>query len=515
MYEQAFQLKERPFPAAPSAKHWCETASSRLALEQLTAAVQRGPGISLLVGAPGTGKTLLFDLLARQAAARNPDCVQITCSRLDGRRDLLQRILFELNLPCRDQNESDLRLLAVQHLRGICGQLDRSVLLLVDEAHNLTVELLDELRVLSETAARNSGRCHLALAGTARLEERLAHGELEAFNQRIVCRAFLEPLSRDETAAYIQQHLRRAGGGNRKLFQADAVGRIRELTGGIPRLINQLCDQCLTACAAIGEKSVSSSQVEISWCDLQNLPRSAIQSSRSGPQAAQRPASSIEFGTLEDDLLGNEAIVQSDDPVVAAPLENETELIARPELAGTPLDGQFVAEQAVRNGPEAGSRRKPRASRKPMSAPARVVHEAPPAALPLDNPVQSFPVDPDAPGLEKADRAIGTFPSFEAISLTGDPSLAQESPIEEPSLRLSSARLIAGNSPGDHLQAGDDRELLVPEEATRYEPTAAQAPVEDLVTEPSPRQAQRGPHRPRAIRLDYHQLFAQLRENTN
>ncbi len=543
MYEPTFQLKQRPFPAAPSAEHWCDTPSASQSLEQLSAAIQRGLGISLLVGATGTGKTLVLELLARQAASRSQDFVQITCSRLDGRKDLFQRILFELNLPCRDQNESDLRLLAIQHLRGICGQNGRSVLMLIDEAHNLAVELLDELRVLAETAARNTGRCHVVLAGTARLEERLAHADLDAFNQRIVCRAFLESLGRDETAAYIQQHLRRAGGGNRKLFQTEAIARIRELTRGIPRLINQLCDQCLTSCAAIGEKSVSAELAETAWCDLQNLPRHSVVSAAGGP-AGNTLETSIEFGTLDDDPPASGQKIFSVRPaapvIQALEASRPTEVQSRPELAGTPLEGAF-AEEAVTPPRQETKRKSSRLPRKtpvkePVSdpvvpprmdqaeelSPRGVKETAPePDSTPAGNELEpDFRIEPGPDFWTPAVAAVGrevqsisAFPPFEVQPAVQSPDLDQESPIEEQggrklaTIQMTVRGLMAGEP------AVDDRALLVPDEVTRYEPTATGEPAPGPETVEPSKQPQRGPHRPRAVRLDYHQLFAQLREN--
>src|SRR5690606_34686085 len=195
----------------------------------------------------------------------------VTSAQLCTRRALLQSILFELGQPFRQRDEGELRLELIDYLQS-ANVGDRGVVLLVDEAQSLPTRLLEELRVLSNLSHNGNPRLHLVLAGSQSLDEKFTSAEIEAFNQRIAARCYLSPFNHHDTAQYVRGHLAAAGANPDELFSADALNAIYEATGGIARLINQLCDRALVVASRRQALRVNRDLVQTAWADLQQLP---------------------------------------------------------------------------------------------------------------------------------------------------------------------------------------------------------------------------------------------------
>ena len=257
---------------------------------------QEGPG--LVVGAVGTGKSLLMRLLALSLRDR---CrvILLPGSRLGSRRSLLQVILYEIGLPYRGLDEGELRLALIDFV-GNRERCPTGILLLVDEAERLALPLLDELRSMTNLMTDGQPRVRLVLCGSQRLEERFAHPKLESFNQRLAGRFYLEPFSQDETRRYVQQ-LFTACGGDADVFSAASLDTVHHATGGTPRLINQLCDHALVLAVVEGRTRMEPAQIEEAWADLQQLPNPARRHQRTAGDTAA--SSVIEFGPLDDIAL--------------------------------------------------------------------------------------------------------------------------------------------------------------------------------------------------------------------
>lgn len=309
MYEKTYHLKNRPFSAAPNLLQYHPAEAAETALRNCRAAIDRQAGPAMILGAAGMGKTLLLDLLADSYGGQY-QVVTIACARTDTRKDLLQNILFQLGQTYRDLSESELRLELADYLRPgpHCPQ---GLLCLVDDAHCLAEDLLDELRVLSGFTRAGQLRCQMILTGTQRLEELLFSPRQESFSQKISARSYLAPLNQTETAEYVRAHLRRAGGGNREFFTPDALKQAHRLSQGVPRLLNQLCDAALQRCATQGMATVTTELCQQSWAELQRLPLEDYPPANGFSQA--QPAifptrletttgGGIEFGILSDEL---------------------------------------------------------------------------------------------------------------------------------------------------------------------------------------------------------------------
>ena len=308
-----FGFARRPFVSAAHVDGYYPAGAIEAARTSLARAIQRGEGAGLVIGPSGTGKTLLCLTLAEQFR-RTFQVGILSCGRLSCRRALFQAILYELGRPWRGMDEGELRLAVVDHLCGRAGQPapeqgtygratltagDRDasgMLLLVDEAHTLPLRLLDEVRLLTNLARDGQPLVRVVLAGAPVLEERLANPKLDSLSQRLSARCYLEAFNRTETQGYIQSQVDWAGGRGEEVFPEPACQSAFRATGGVPRLINQVCDHALLLVCVAGRRSVAPADVEEAWADLQQLPAPTT----AGSTAAADSQAVIEFGALDD-----------------------------------------------------------------------------------------------------------------------------------------------------------------------------------------------------------------------
>jgi type II secretory pathway predicted ATPase ExeA len=306
MHEVFFGLARRPFASVPYATEYFPAATVETARQTLARCIERAEGAAMVVGPSGTGKTLLCQLLCEQFRGHH-EVVQLASGRLSTRRALFQAILYWLGQAYRGMDEGELRLALVDYL-GCEKRCPTGILLVIDEAHTLSLRLLDEVRMLTNMVSNGRPRTRLVLAGNPLLEERLASPRLESFSQRLVARCYLEAFNRTETEQYISACLAKAGGQGRTLFTPEACQAVFQATDGVPRLINQVCDHALLQAHTTGRQQVERATVEEAWADLQQLPMPW-----NGKTEGKSEEAAIEFGTLED-----EPVQQTPAPSVAA-----------------------------------------------------------------------------------------------------------------------------------------------------------------------------------------------------
>ena len=294
MYQSYFQFDARPFPAPPQADFYVPTEAWEETLRTVARVIERAEGPALIVGGVGTGKSLLCHLLAAHYQ-KVFQVAMLSSARLCTSRALLQNLLFELNLPYRDRSEGELRFALMEALEP-GPENEHGLLLIVDEAQTLSRRLLEEIRMLTNLVRGGQARVRLVLAGTTRLEEQFAHPRMESFNQRLACRCYLEALTGEETATYIQAQLQSVNGGQlADIFDDQAMTAVQKLTDGVPRLINQLCDHALLAAAAQQVTGIDQRIVEMAWAELQQLPTTFAADESVAPTS-----NVIEFGQLDD-----------------------------------------------------------------------------------------------------------------------------------------------------------------------------------------------------------------------
>ena len=343
MYEQTFQFSSRPFNNVPRIEDFFAGLSYQQAIDVTHMCVDRSNGPVVVVGAVGMGKSLLLQKIGHSFDSRF-DVVHIECSRLEERSELLQSILFELDLPYAGLSEGELRLSLMAYLKESKGA-DDGVLLLVDEADRLSVELIDELRLITNQIRGGRSLVQLVLAGTQRLEESLTDAKLASFNQRIAARCVLQNLSKQETEQFIYQHIEQAGRSGDEIFDNEAIEEIFVHSDGCPRLINQLCDQSLLLAASRDQLPVGRTLIREAWAEMQNMPVvamdvEALDSNALDAQANEESGFVVEFGQLGDHeaaCVSEDAhcLAEMEDPFAAQPAEegdeNENEDVAAVE----------------------------------------------------------------------------------------------------------------------------------------------------------------------------------------
>jgi len=293
MYEIFFELQSRPFLPAPHTARYYPAEVIENARRTLGRCIDRGEGAGLIVGPPGTGKSLLCQVLADDYTDRFAVAL-LRSGRLGTRPALLQAILYELKLPYRGMDEGELRLMLVDHLEPT-AESHEGLLLLIDEAHTLPSRLLEEVRMLTNFVRNGQPRVRVVLAGSPVLEERFASPKLTSFSQRLAVRCYLESLDAGETAAYVRAQLASVGGNPTQVFDDGALRSIYRATDGIPRLINQLCDHALILASLGGVERLTSEAIEEAWADLQQLP-----APWNGSTDKTQSSLIVEFGALDD-----------------------------------------------------------------------------------------------------------------------------------------------------------------------------------------------------------------------
>jgi type II secretory pathway predicted ATPase ExeA len=241
MYEKFYQLRERPFALAPDATFLFLGRHHRHALTMLEYAVVHGVGFALVTGEIGSGKTTLVRRLIQSVDSKVAISLITNTHRAFG--SLLPWVAHAAGLrldavSAPQMYEAYLQHLAAEYVAG------RRVVLIVDEAQNLGPKTLEELRVLSNVNADGHTLLQTILVGQPELRATLQRSDMRQFAQRIAIDYHLGNFSAQETQAYVRHRLTIAGG-LPDLISAEAVALVHTSTGGVPRLINILCDMAL------------------------------------------------------------------------------------------------------------------------------------------------------------------------------------------------------------------------------------------------------------------------------
>ena len=245
MYTSFFGLGEKPFAITPDPRYLFMSERHAEALAHLLYGINEAGGFIQLTGEVGTGKTTVVrSLLERMpghadvAVILNPQLTPV---------EFVLTICEELGIFMRDDDASSIKdlvdllnkRLLEAHAKG------RRVVVIVDEAQNLTPETLEQVRLLTNLETASQKLLQIILIGQPELREVLARVELRQLAQRITGRYHLDPLSRAETAAYVNHRLKVAGSASGEIFSAAALREVHRLSSGIPRIINVICDRAL------------------------------------------------------------------------------------------------------------------------------------------------------------------------------------------------------------------------------------------------------------------------------
>ena len=214
----------------------------------------------MLTGEVGTGKTTMLECLREYLESQYIEYASLFNSRINPQQ-FFEMIAYDLDLRCERTSKTEV-LFALNNLLIQQANEGRTSVLIVDEAHNLDWDVLEEIRLLGNLENRRGKLLQIVLAGQPELDRKLDAPNLRQLKQRIVLRYNLKPFSEAESVEYINTRLSRAGMDDQKVFSASVLAEIHRRSQGIPRLINGICDNCLLTAFAAEQHQVTMETLE-------------------------------------------------------------------------------------------------------------------------------------------------------------------------------------------------------------------------------------------------------------
>jgi general secretion pathway protein A len=349
MYLELFKLNDLPFRLSPDPQFLFLSKNHARAKAYMESTIWFTDGFVIITGEIGAGKTTLIETFLREldkdvvVAQVNQTQVSVT--------EFLQSVLVQFGFQPFRMKKAELiatlnQFLIEQYTAG------RKVMLIIDEAQNLSNRVLEEVRMLSGIETTREKVLRIILAGQPELNDKLDSPELIQLVQRVRLRFHLTPLSAQDTRAYIEHRLQVAGSGGRQIFLDETFPVIFQYSGGVPRLVNTLCDTALMSAFAADRDTVSLEELqtaieELRWVDyaarMQRLRELRQQAARPG-MAAIAPPVALPEETVDPDQTGRLRAMALHLPgqLTDTPLKDPE----RPALAKMllNLDGRTVAE---------------------------------------------------------------------------------------------------------------------------------------------------------------------------
>ena len=293
MYKEFFRLRANPFNVNPDPRYLFLTRHTEEALACLTYGVQSRKGFVLLTGEVGTGKTTLINKLLQWLRVQQVATAFIFNSRLNVPH-FLDYMMADFGIPCESKAKSQILLRLYNWLldRYRAGE---TAVLVVDEAQNLSDEVLEEIRMLTNLETFTEKLLQIVVVGQPELEQRLKQPHMRQLRQRLTLRAKTYPFTLDETKAYVQQRLRIAGSDGREIFDPAALAAIHRSAAGIPRVINLLCEHCLVSAFVDQQKVIGPAVVDAVARDF-DLGDDAAPGALPHPEATAEP---VKFDVAE------------------------------------------------------------------------------------------------------------------------------------------------------------------------------------------------------------------------
>jgi len=308
MYETYYGFTEKPFSLTPDPKYLYRSQSHADAFDLLQYAIQRREGFVVVTGDIGTGKTTICRALLEQV-----DRTTFTALVLNpflSEEDLLKRILQDFGVVSRDDfrggplncpTKQDLIETLYEFLLGLIP-LKANAVLIIDEAQNLPLPVLEQIRILSNLETAKEKLLQIILVGQLNLGTLLHSPELRQLDQRVSIRYQLEPLDRETVGAYVAHRLTIAGGSAAVTFAPKALDLLHRLSGGVPRLINLVCDRALLAAFSVRQNRITPDMVAHAAESLDVGPSASVRfappgASLAGAAAVMLAAASFAVGS--------------------------------------------------------------------------------------------------------------------------------------------------------------------------------------------------------------------------
>jgi general secretion pathway protein A len=252
MYNPFFGFEESPFSLSPDPAFLYRSAQHEEALANLIYGVQSRKGFIVLTGEVGTGKTTMLECLRDFLESQRIEFAFVFNSRITSDQ-FFEMIAYDLDLRCQRTSKTEV-LIALDEMLIHQANQGRTSVLIVDEAHNLDWEVLEEIRMLGNLENRRGKLIQIILAGQPELDRKLDAPNLRQLKQRIVLRCNLQPFSDAEATEYINSRLEKVGMPDQTVFPPAVLSEIHVRTQGIPRVINAVCDNLLLTAFALETK---------------------------------------------------------------------------------------------------------------------------------------------------------------------------------------------------------------------------------------------------------------------
>jgi type II secretory pathway predicted ATPase ExeA len=304
-YERFFGLKEKPFSLGSDPRFLYPSRSHAVAYDELLAGIRRREGLLVLTGEIGTGKTTLC-----RAVLRNLDRKTFSAFVPDpfaSREDLLKMLLIEFGVMSihdlatghlKNASRTELNYLLSGFLDSL-APLEAFVVMFIDEAQNMAVPLIEEIRILSDTFGQK-GQLQVVFVGQLELHDKLKLPEMRQVDQRVCVYCKLDPLTADAVTAYVQHRLEVAGGSpDRVTFAPEVFELLHRRSGGIPRVINRICDRALHLAYLKRTATVDLPTLEAALVDVGHIERAPVVAAAS----SRAPAPTDGFAASVDQWL--------------------------------------------------------------------------------------------------------------------------------------------------------------------------------------------------------------------
>jgi general secretion pathway protein A len=338
MYLEPFKLKELPFRLSPDPQFLYLSKQHARAKAYMESTIWFTDGFVVITGEIGSGKTTLIESFLKEVPA-DVVVAQINQTQVSA-IDFLQAVLVQFGFSPFKMRKGEListlnSFLIEQYAAG------RKVLLIVDEAQNLSMRVLEEIRMLSGVETTKEKVLRIILAGQPELNHKLDDPALEQLAQRVRLRFHLQNLTEAETQSYIQHRLDVAGAGDRELFTADTYPEIFRYTGGVPRLVNTLCDTAMMAAytadrGIVTREDIANSVAELQWAEYEARPHRyrTDEPQPAPPAAAARPGVRV---------LGHVLVAADGRTVREVPLRLGRLIIGRTPDNDVQIDSRFIS----------------------------------------------------------------------------------------------------------------------------------------------------------------------------
>ncbi len=297
MYKEYFGLGDEPFRMTPDTRYLFRSHRHEEAISSLLYGIGEKKGFIVITGEIGTGKTTLCRTLLNQLDPATKTAVILNPSL--SKSELLHAILDDLSIEVKLKNPSQKGLLDLLNAFLIeQARAGGNVAVIIDEAQNLDVDVLESIRMLSNLETEQEKLLQIILVGQPELNEILKMPKLEQLRQRIAVRYHITPLERDEIPKYISHRLLVAGNQKCVEFRSDAIDAIAQYTRGTPRLINIICDKCLLAAYALQTRIIDGRLAETAIVDHEG-PQAQATQEHAASYASHAPAASYSAAPMQ------------------------------------------------------------------------------------------------------------------------------------------------------------------------------------------------------------------------